>query len=97
MSTTTPDWTAGLAIETTVSLVDPEGLGLCVAELDNAQQAAFLVGLARGFDQYGGPLERDAQKAFIGEAFAALPVPDAFTVCQFLSTLAGFIDEAVAG
>lgn len=69
----TPDWNAGLQIDTTITLVDPEGLGACVAELASPQQAAFLIGLTEAFAQFPPPGHRELQCAYIADEFRNHP------------------------
>lgn len=73
MTTTEPDWTAGLSIETTTTLVDAEGLGICVSELASEQQAKFLLGLAEGFSRFDTELDQAMQCAYIADQFGVIP------------------------
>lgn len=68
-----PDLTAAFKIETTLALVDHEGLGIIVSELKSDQQADFLAGLAEGFSRFDGPARRGLQLSWIAREFMDSP------------------------
>jgi hypothetical protein len=91
-----PDWTAGLAIDTTVTLADSEGLGSCVAELNSSEQAAFLIGLTEAFAAFPPSVGRPGhmQCAYIADQFKGSPGVAA-GVLELLDTLASHIREVI--
>lgn len=90
----TPDLEAALKVETTVEIVDYEGLGIVVSELTDHQQAEFLTGLVEGFSRFGTPTARDHQLAYIARTFKDSP-DVARGVIALLRDLAEFMVMAV--
>lgn len=93
--TTSPegsDLLAALKVETTIEVVDYEGLGLIVAEANNIAQADFLTGLAEGFSRYDSVARRLFQFSFIAGEFTSAP-GKARGVIETLRDLANAIEE----
>lgn len=68
-----PDLTAAFKVETTLELVDHEGLGIVVSELNSIQQAEFLTGLAEGFSRFDDAVHRGLHLAYIAAELKASP------------------------
>lgn len=86
------DMRAAFKVETSINLVDHEGLGIVVSELNSVQQADFLTGLAEGFSRYDSAARRLFQFSFIAGEFKASP-GNARGVVEVLRDLADAIDE----
>lgn len=91
-----PDLLAALKVETTLALVDHEGLGVVVAELTSIEQAGFLMGLAEGFSHFdNASLGRGLQCAAIAGEFKDEPAIGRGVV-ELLRLLADHIEEVTA-
>jgi hypothetical protein len=92
MSLPVPDLQSAFKIETTIELVDHEGLGIVVSELNSIEQADFFSGLAEGFSRYEDAAARGRQLAYISGELTASP-GIARGVIELLRDLADAIDE----
>jgi hypothetical protein len=90
-----PDLSAAFNVETTLALVDHEGLGIVVSELTSDQQADFLTGLADGFSRFDNGAARGLQLAYIAAAFKESPAVVAQGVWALLHDLAEHLAEVI--
>ncbi|CAI9417206.1 hypothetical protein [Nocardioides sp. T2.26MG-1] len=90
-----PDLMAALKVETTVELVDYEGLGTVVSELTSDQQANFLAGLVEGFSRFDDGTARGKQIAYVSDEFKATPGLGR-AVIELLREFADHIEEVTA-